>query len=128
MRGTDPAQRAATDAEAPTGPRLGQLLAVLAHERLHDRPAFPLLGEDGPGDEVHQGTETVEDAEHAEQQPNEIDVNLEVRSESRADPGKHPPLLWTGEPAAPAAVVFAHALDDAHTHGSLSSGITLFIP
>src|ERR1700688_3047792 len=66
---------------------------VPVDEGLDDRLPLAFLGEDGPRDEVEEETEPVDEGEHPEQEPDEVDVDVEVGSESRADPGDHPSLL-----------------------------------
>jgi hypothetical protein len=101
----------------------------LVDERLHDRLVLAFLGQDGPGDHVEQHAKAVEDGEHTEQEPDEVNVDLEVDREGRADPGDHPPLPGTDQPPAPAAaVVVIHGDDHAHLGGSVSSGFTLLVP
>ncbi len=105
--------------------RLPLLLPGLVDERLHDRLFLALFGEDGPGEQVEQQAKAVEDGEHAEQEPDEVNVDLEVRGEGCADAGDHPPVLRTDQPTAPAvAVVLTHGVDHAHPRGALSSGFT----
>jgi MFS family permease len=101
----------------------------LIDERLDDRGALALLGEDRPSSQVQQCAEAPDERDDPEQEPDEVDVDLEVGSESRADPGHQPPVLHTDKSATPAAaVVFAHDDDHAHPSGTLSSGIFLFAP
>ena len=108
--------------------RLRLLPLGLVDDGLDDGLALALLGNDGPGHQVEQHAQSVEEGEHAEEEPDDGSVDLEVVSESRTDPGNHPPLLGPDQPAAPAAVVFAHGDDHAHPGGTLSSGILLFVP
>jgi MFS family permease len=100
----------------------------LVDERLHDRRLLALLRHDGPGDQVEQHPEAIEDREYPERKPDEAGVDLGVGSDSGTDPGHHPPLLRADQPAAPAAVVLAHGDDHAHPGATLSSGIFLIIP
>jgi MFS family permease len=109
-------------------PRLPPVLR-LVDERLDDRGVLVLLGEDGPGHHVDERAEAPEEREHPKQEPDEGDVNLEVGSESGADPGHQPPVLGTDQlPAPVAAVDFAHGDDHAHPRGTLSSGFLLLVP
>jgi len=101
----------------------------LVDERLGDRVVLVLLGNDRPGGQVEQRAEAPDERDDPEQESDEIDVDLEVSSESCADPGHHPPVPGADQPAAPAAaVVFAHMDNPAHPRGALSSGIFLFAP
>jgi hypothetical protein len=101
----------------------------LAEDRLDDGLVLALFGKDHPGHQVDQRAKAVEEGEHAEQEPDEVDVDPEVGSERGADPGHHPSVPRTNQSAAPAAaVVFAHGDDHAHPCTSLSSGILLLAP
>jgi MFS family permease len=84
------------------------LLLALVDERLGDR-GLALLREDQPRDQVHQRPQPVEDREHAEEQPDEVDVHAEVRGEPGAHAGDHPSLTTANQPLPRIAVRFAHA-------------------
>ena len=104
------------------------LLPALVDERLQDRAVLAFLGKDRPSDQVQQDAEPVEDREHPEREPDEVHVHPEVRGKPGTDPGDEPTLPDPEQPLVPAAVVFAHVCDHAHSAEGLSSGIPLLIP
>lgn len=105
-----------------------RLRAVSVDEGFQDRGVLTFLGNDGPGDQVKQDPESVENGEYAKREPYQVHVHPEIRSESRGDARDHPALPDAEQLLlAPAAVVLTHICDHAHCAYCLSSGFTLVI-
>jgi MFS family permease len=94
------------------------LRPVLVDERLRYRGVLTLLRDDGPRDDVYQEAEPIEDRKDSERKPDKVRVHPEVRGKTGTNPCDDPALPPAEEPLAPAAVIFAHVYDHAHSEAA----------